>query len=112
MSWKLSPTSTNRSSAYPLPLKVATGATPANTPITCKVWFRRDNTGLTARLVCKGGQLTGVDSDVISTMTAAENTWEQLSVTVTPTQKGVLEFYAECWGGTTYNLWVDDASFS
>lgn len=112
MSWKLSPTSTNRSASYPLPLKVAIGATPANTPITCNVWFRRDNTGITARLICKGGQLTGVDEDVIATMTAAADVWEQLNVTVTPTQKGVLEFYAEVWGGTAWNAWCDDVSFS
>jgi hypothetical protein len=112
MSWKLSPTSTNRSATYPLPLKVATGATPANTPITCNVWFRRDNTGLTARLICKGGQLTGMPSDVSSSMTAAANTWELLSVTVTPSQRGVLEFTTEAWGGTTYNAWVEFGSFS
>ncbi len=112
MSWKLSPTSANRSATYPLPLKVATAACAANTAITCNVWFRRDNTGLTARLICKGGQLTGIPNDVSSSMTAAADTWEQLSVQVTPTQKGVLEFYAECWGGTTYNLFVDDCSFT
>lgn len=112
MSWKLSPTSTTRSSSYPLPLKVATGAVAANTPITCNVWFYRDNTGLSTRLVCRGGQLTGIDNDIITNMTGAANTWYQLSVTVTPTQKGVLEFYAECWGGTTYNLWTDDVTFS
>lgn len=112
MSWKLSPTSANRSVSYPLPLKVAVGATAANTAITCNVWFRRDNTGLTARLICKGGQLTGVDSDVSTSMTAAANTWELLSVTVQPSQKGVLEFTAECWGGTTYNCWTDEPTFS
>lgn len=112
MSWKLSPTSTNRSASYPLPLKVATGATAANTPITCNVWFRRDNTSITARLVCKGGQLTGVNSDISSSMTAAANMWELLSVSATPTQRGVLEFTAEAYGGTSYNCWTTEASFS
>lgn len=112
MSWKLSPTSTNRSASYPLPLKVATGATPANTPITCNVWFRRDNTGITARLICKGGQLTGQDADVITYMTADANVWEMLSVSATPSQKGVLEFTAEAFGGTTYNCWTTEASFT
>ena len=34
------------------------------------------------------------------------------AVTVTATQKGALEFYAECWGGTTYSCYVDDVTFS
>jgi len=112
MSWKLSPTSANRAVNYPLPLKVATGATPANTPITCSVWFMRDNTGLTARLICRANQLTGIPTDIITNASAAANVWEKLSVVVTPTQKGVLEFYAEAWGGTSWNCWVDEPSFS
>jgi hypothetical protein len=112
LSWKLSPTTSSCVSRRPLRLKVATAQVAANTPITCKVWFRRTNTGLTARLICKGGQLTGIDNDVSSSMTAAANTWEQLSVTVTPTQKGVLEFFAEGWGGTTFSAFVDDVSFT
>lgn len=109
ISWKLAPTSTNRAANYPLPLKVGAIACAASVAVTFSMWFRRTNTGLTARLICKGGQLSGV-AETSSSMTAAADTWEQLSVTVTPTQKGVLEFYAECWGGTTYSLYVDDVT--
>ena len=111
ISWKMEPTSTNRSSGYPLPFKIATAACAANTAVTCSAWFRRSNTGLTGKLTCKGGQLSGV-STTSSSMTASADTWEQLSVTVTPTQKGVLEFYAECYGGTTYAMYVDDITIS
>jgi len=111
ISWKLSPTSANRSSAYPLPLKVGAFAFEAGVSKTVSIWMRRTNTGLTMRLKCFGGQLTGV-SDTTSSMTAAADTWEQVSVTVTPTQKGVMEFYAECWGGTTYSGYVDDISIA
>lgn len=111
ISWKMEPTSANRSPAYPLPLKIATASCAATIPVTVSAWFRRSNTGLTAQLICKGGQLTGV-SETTDVMTAAADTWEQLSITVTPTQKGVLEFYAECWGGTTYAMYVDDTAVS
>ncbi len=111
IAWSLSPTSANRASNYPLPLLIATAQVAANVAITLSVWFRRTNTGLTGRLVCYDGQLSGV-STTSSSMTVAADTWEQLSVTVTPTQKGVLEFYAECYGGTTYTMYVDDISIS
>jgi hypothetical protein len=80
--------------------------------VTIKAWMRRDNTGLTMRLVCKGGQIAGVTSDVVSAMTAAANTWEELTITFTPTEVGVVEITAEAWGGTTYSGWVDDMTIS
>jgi len=70
----------------------------------------RTNTGLTARLMCKGGQIAGVATDVSTAMTAAATTWEEVTITFTPTEIGVVEILAECWGGTTYSLYVDDFS--
>jgi hypothetical protein len=113
ISWKLQPTSsTLRNSLRPITLSLAKVACAANSLVTIKAWMRRDNTGLTMRLVCKGGQLTGVTSDVVSAMTAAANTWEEETITFTPTETGVLEITAECWGGTTYSGWVDDMTIS
>lgn len=112
MSWQMAVTNnTIRDTVYPLELKIATVACAANVARTVSAWFRRDNTGLTARLNCRGGQLSGIANDVTTAMTVGANTWEQVSVTVTPTQKGVLEFYAECYGGTTYNCYIDDVTF-
>ena len=42
-------------------------------------------------------------------MTGTDYTgWQQLSVSFTPTGDGIVEVTAEAWGGTTYNVWVDD----
>lgn len=113
ISWKMQPTnSTTRNSLRPVILSLAKVACAASSLVTVKTWMRRDNTGLTMRLVCKGGQISGVTSDVVSAMTAAADTWEELTITFTPSVAGVVEITAEAWGGTTYSGWVDDMTIS
>ena len=112
ISWKMQPTSTvNRNSAYPLILSLAKVACSANNLVTIKAWMYRDNAGLTMRLVCKGGQLAGVPSDVVSALSTT-NAWEEETITFTPTETGVVEITAEAWGGTTFSGWVDDMTIS
>ena len=112
ISWKIQPTSTTiRNSAVPLPLSLAKVACSANNLVTIKAWMYRDNSGLTMRLVCKGGQLAGVASDVVSALSTT-NAWEEETITFTPTETGVVEITAEAWGGTTYSGWVDDMTIS
>ena len=110
-SWKLSPTSTNRSSSYPLDFSLAKVACAANSLVTIKAWMYRDNAGLTMQLVCKGGQLAGVPNDVTSTVSAT-GAWEEETITFTPTEQGVVEIFAYAYGGSTFNGWVDDMTIS
>jgi hypothetical protein len=112
ISWKIQPTNVERSSNWPISLSLAKIACAANSLVTVKAWMRRDNTGLTMRLVCKGGQIAGVTTDVVSAMTAAANTWEEETITFTPTEIGVVEITAEAWGGTTFSGWVDDMTIT
>jgi len=113
ISWKLSPAETVYTTAVnPFFLSVAKVAVSAGTLVTASLWMRRTDIGLTARLMCKGRQLLGVMSDVATNMTAAADTWEQVTITFTPTEVGVVEILAECWGGTTYSLYVDDFAVS
>lgn len=107
--WSLAPTSTTfRISTYPLDFKIATVAVSANSQVTVRAWMRRNNTLLNLGLRIKGGQIGGVASDITSYMTAAVDTWEQVSLTFTPTEIGVVEILAECWGGSTHTGYVDD----
>lgn len=112
ISWKLQPTSTIRSATYPLYLSLAKVAVAANSLVTVKAWMRRSSTALTMRLVCKGGQIAGVTSDVVSDMTASSNTWAEQTITFTPTEAGVVEITAEAYGGSIYSGWVDDMTIS
>ena len=111
VSWKIQPTSASRSSVWPVTLSLAKVACSANNLVTIKAWMYRDNSGLTMRLVCKGGQLAGVASDVTASVTTT-NAWEEETITFTPTETGVVEITAEAWGGTTFSGWVDDMTIS
>ena len=71
--------------------------------------MRRSNTGLTLSLVCPGGQITGVASDVSDSVTEIADTWEQLSIVLTSTESGVVTVEAQAYGGSTYTGYVDDA---
>jgi hypothetical protein len=113
IAWKLQPTNssvtTGRNERYPLSLSIAKIAVSANNLVTVKAWMRRDNTDLTMKLVCKAWQLAGIgDTDITASMTAAADTWEELTITFTPTETGVVEITAEAYGGSTYTGYVDD----
>ena len=111
ISWKIQPTATYRSSTWPVTLSLAKVACAANSAVTIKAWMYRNNAGLTMRLVCKGGQIAGVASDVTASVTTT-NAWEEETITFTPTETGVVEITAEAWGGTTFSGWVDDMTIS
>lgn len=111
IAWAMAPTHTSvRYIGFPLDLSIATVAVSANSQVIVKAWMRRTNIGLVMRLRVKGGQIAGVSNDVTGYMTAAADTWEQVSVSFTPTEAGVVEVLAECWGGSTYTGYVDDLS--
>jgi hypothetical protein len=112
IAWKVSPTSTTRTANYPVQLSLANIACEANSLVTVKVWVKRSNTGLTASLICKGDQISGVGSDVVSSAAGSAGTYEQLTITFTPSAAGVVEIVAECYGGTTYSAWFDDMEIS
>ena len=112
ISWKIQPTNvTSWNSSRPIQFSLAKVACAANSAVTIKAWMRRNNSGLTMRLVCKGGQIAGVASDVVSALTTT-NDWEEETITFTHTETGVVEITAEAWGGTTYSGWVDDMTIS
>ena len=112
IAWRLAPTSTNRQASYPLDLSVAQVACAANKLVTVKAWLRRSNTALTMALVCRGGQLAGVPNNVIATMTAAADTWQEVTITFTPTEAGVVNIEVWAYGGTTHAGFVDDLTIT
>lgn len=108
--WKLSSTGVG-SSFSTVPLSIAKIACVANEQRTVTAWMRRSSTSLTVRLRVKGGFWAGIDTDATAAMTAAINTWEQVTLQFTPTEQCVVEVFAECYG-TTADAWVDDLGVS
>jgi hypothetical protein len=107
--WSLAPTSTSTvTSQFPLKLKIASIAANGGSAVTVSAYMRRTNTGLTMQLVCPANQPYGPSTDTVASMTAAADTWQQVSISFTPTQNGVYDIYAYVYGGTTYTGYVDD----
>lgn len=112
IAWKLSPTSAYRDSVFPVATKIAAIAVTSGTLVTVKVWCKRDNTGITGRLFVRGGQLGGPTNDTSASTAGAAGSYEQLTVTWTPSESGVVEIEGHAYGGTTYNAWMDDMEIS
>ena len=105
-SWKMNPTSTNATATSPLLLKLGTVVCAASTLVTVTARMRRSDTGLTMRLCCPGGQISGVAADVTGDMAAIADTWETVTITFTPSKPGAVDIYAYAFGGTTYSGYV------
>ena len=113
-SWKLTPNNASNKLVFPGPtpydtykVALANGVAVA---ITAYVYKDSSYAGNAPRLVVVGGIVAGVGSvgsDLIDSLTVAHSNWEQLSVAVTPSEDGVVEFYIDC-DGTAGNVYVDD----
>jgi hypothetical protein len=111
--WSLAPTDTTTvTSAFPLKLKLASVAANGGSAVTISAYMRRTNTGLTMQLVCPGGQPYGPSTNTVASISAAADTWQQVSISFTPTQNAVFDIYVYVFGGTTFTGYVDDLGVS
>ena len=110
--WQMRPTSDNATAVAPVALKIATIVCGASSPVTVTARMRRTSTGLTMRLVCPGGQISGVATNVLADMTAAINTWETVTITFTPTKPGAVDIYAHAFGGGVHSGYVCNVTAS
>lgn len=96
--WKLATRiNPNRQIAYPINLSIAKIAVKSGGLTTVKAWFlKSDATLIGAKLVCKVGQVAWSDGSSDVTDTKADDTnEEELSISFTPTEDGVVEI--EAW---------------
>jgi hypothetical protein len=107
-SWRMRPTSANATENSPVLLKLGTVVCAASSLVTVTARMRRDNTTLTMRLICPGGQISGVSNSVFTDMTAGVNTWQTVTITFTPTKAGAVDIYAHAFGGTSLNGYVSN----
>lgn len=111
IAWKFSPTSTFRTSANPLELPLGAFGVSASALVTAKLWVYRDNAGIEMQFVCRTQEKMGITSESRASCSGVA-AWEQLTITFTPNKSGVIELFAEAWGGTTYNAWIDDLTIT
>jgi len=94
--------------------RIAVLAVKANLLVTLKLWVRRsDTTGFLGMLVPEG-YIDGVSSDLTDEITAAVDTWEELSLTFTPTADGFVPVYVYAYitSGSAAYAYFDDFSVS
>jgi len=121
IAWKIQPKFLNSGSnasnskvnndERPLYLKVASLFVNANKLVTVKAYLRRDNTGITARICArfKYSPFT-VSTDQVATLTAAADTWQEVTLSFTPADSGELSIMFEAFGGTSHTAYIDSVS--
>lgn len=111
IAWSLYPTSTTRTSNYPLTLSLAKIAVVANVLVTVQVWIYKSTNDTVSGISMLGGQIAGVSSNlnVSSTLTA---TWEQVTMTFTPTEAGVVEVSGYAYGDVNGYATFDDMTIT
>lgn len=108
IAWQVNPTDTSRRTATnPGIFSLGFYAVPAGTT-TIKLWVRRDSTNVVLSLRCRAYRLPGITSDQTASITAAVDTWEEISISISPTSKGVVELEVLAYGGTANNGYFDD----
>lgn len=89
-------------------------AVAASSLVTFKIWVYRTSTNVEGRVRLRGYVTPGVDADVTATITAAINTWQELTVTCTPSAAGVVQIDLESYSvnGSTGTVYFGDATVS
>jgi hypothetical protein len=106
-SWRMRPSSSVATANSPVLLKLGTVVCAANSLVTVTARMQRQGSSLlTMRLVCPGGQISGVDTDVFADATGALNVWETVTITFTPTKAGGVDIFAQAFGGTAFSGYV------
>lgn len=109
-SWKVSPLNTDLvTSTFPTRKSLVKVACKGGQQRTVNVWLMRDNLGLTLGLMTLQGYIAGVDTQRVP-MTGPISTWQQVAITFTPTEDGMVEIWGYAYGGTTFNGWFSDVS--
>ena len=99
--------------AYQTRYKFATVAVTGGRTVTFSAWLYRNAPNYNSIRIGCLPQLEGISDIIYSDDLTAINTWTQLSVTVSPSISGVLDFYVfydfGIYGAqATYNIWIDD----
>lgn len=112
-SWKHDPT-TLHTTDIPVDQPLQPFAVNGSALVTFKIWVYRTSTNVEGRVRLRGYITPGVDADVTATITAAINTWQELTVTCTPSAAGVVQIDLESYSvnGSTGTVYFGDATVS
>jgi len=116
ISWKFAATNVARDQFYPLQMTIAKVACVANKLVTVKVWAKKSHaTEVVGKLLCRAYQLTGITEDKVATTDIADTAWNELTITFTPTEAGVVGIDFLYWiagTSTTDFINIDDMTIT
>ena len=94
--------------------RIASVVCPANVNRTVSIWVRFNGTNISGRLSISGGKYAGIPSEITTTTSGPINTWEQISMSFTPTEDCVVDVFAqiESTTGASRTIWFDDFTAS
>ena len=96
--WRTVTSSTTRTSTNPIPIKIAEVACAASALVTVKVWVKKDHATNIAAAIYVEDALYNIAGVVASEVTKANDTsWEELTLTFTPTEAGVVPIFAKTY---------------
>lgn len=82
--------------------------------LTISIWVRRDHaSNVSAKLVVRGMQVDGISTDLTDTISVGADTWEQLTVSGSPSEKVPIQVELHSWNTTTtstHNIFFGDAT--
>lgn len=111
--WKFEPQSVDSDSNAPVEEEVLRIRCFSGVPVTASIWLKRNNSAISAQLICKGGQIAGVDNDVTDTLSGEViGEYQQQTINFTPTADGEVVIHVQAWGGTSHAVWADDEAQS
>lgn len=104
----------NQRSWLPITQRLQPFAVGASTLVTFSIWTQRSSTSVVGVVRLRGNIVAGVNADVTATASAAINTWEQLTITFTPSEAGaaIIELESYSTDGNTGSVFFGDASVS
>jgi hypothetical protein len=115
IAWRLLPNNIKRNLYYPLNFSVAKIAVNTGSLVTVKIWMKKTHaTEVVGKLICRANQLAGITSDQVATK-ANDTSWEELTITFTPTVSGVVDIEVQCYiAGTSVvdSIYVDDMTIT
>jgi hypothetical protein len=109
-SWRVQVTSTNAVARGPVRLPLGKFEITCGVTTTIAMRMRRDNAGLSMGLSYMPTEgLPGITTEQRALMTAAANTWETVSLSLSPTGSGtqIISLDVVAWGGTTFNGYLE-----
>ena len=96
--WKINPSGSQRGQYWPMPLKIAEVACAASALVTVKAWVKKDHaTNVAAKLYVQDALYTIDGVSATSTTKASDTSWEELTITFTPTEAGIVPIFVDSW---------------